>query len=121
MFRRYRKAEAEADHAAAGRPYRDAGAILKKALDAVTGARAREHGPARQTFARIATLWNAYLEVRREPAAPLTASDVAELLLLLKIARAQSGAHSPDDFVDQAGYAGLAGALAETESKSDGW
>jgi hypothetical protein len=114
-------AEAAHHRAADWHPSRDAGAILKSALDAVTGARAREHGPARQTFAKVATLWNAYLEVRREPAAPLGPSDIAELLLLLKVARAQSGRHSVDDFVDQAGYAGLAGALAEAEVKGDGW
>lgn len=83
--------------------------ILAKATDLVGGARAEQHGNMRENFENIARLWNAWIAIRKEPTSELTAYDVAQMMSLLKKARTQSGAHNPDDFVDDAGYAACAG------------
>lgn len=84
--------------------------ILRNAADIVSGARQVLHGPARSDFTKIATLWNAYQGAR--PAGPLNDVDVAIMMVLLKVARSQSGAHNPDDYLDMCGYAAIAGELA---------
>ena len=47
-------------------------------------------------------LWSAYLGT------PITARDVALMMVLLKVARTKTGAFNLDDYVDAAGYAGIA-------------
>ena len=54
----------------------------------------------------IARLWSAYLDTLVAP------SDVALMMALAKIARTKTGELNPDDFIDMAGYAGIAGELA---------
>ena len=88
---------------------------LSRALNLVDGERARTHGDKYINHSKIAALWNAYLvnagKLRDDAA--LDATDVALLMLLLKIARTQSGgAHNDDNFVDMAGYAGVAAETA---------
>ena len=39
---------------------------------------------------------------------PITARDVARMMVLLKVARTKTGAFNLDDYVDAAGYAGIA-------------
>lgn len=91
-----------------------AGEISFRASQLVNGDRARQHGDFEATYARVATLWNAWLKVRKEVAAPLTAHDVVMMLGLMKDARTQSGEHNVDDYIDGAGYRAGAGAIAET-------
>ena len=93
----------------------DAAKIASRAVALVSGDRAASHGDKRQNHENIAALWNAYLSIRREPAAPLSAVDVATLMALLKIARTQLGAHNMDDHIDHVGYAAIAGELAAGE------
>lgn len=91
--------------------------VCQKAADLVGGERAEAHGKMWDTHERAAILWNAYLKVRREPR-PLGAEDVALMLLLLKVARSQSGQEgSEDNYIDMAGYAGVAGELCSTRIK----
>ena len=87
--------------------------ILTRAAALVGGDREKTHGSKLRNHWNIATMWNAYLAIRREPADPLTALDVANMMELLKIARGQLGAHNPDDYFDRAGYAGCAGEIAD--------
>lgn len=89
-----------------------AGDILTTAANLVGGDRARTHGDKTENHGKIATVWNAYLSIRQEPAAPLSALDVAMMMALLKVARTQLGSFNPDDFIDLAGYAGCAGEIA---------
>lgn len=86
--------------------------LIKSAADLVANDRANTHGDKRQNHKNIAALWNAYLSIRRDPAAPLNEIDVALMMAQLKIARTQLGAHNPDDYVDLVGYAAIAGELA---------
>ncbi len=86
--------------------------LIKSAADLVHGDRANTHGDKRKNHQNIAGLWNAYLAIRRDPAAPLNHIDVAHMMVLLKLARTQLGAHNADDHVDMVGYAAIAGELA---------
>ena len=86
--------------------------VLNQAASLVGGDRDRVHGDKHETFEKIATLWNAWLQVRSEPAAPLNAHDVAQMMSLMKKARTQNGARNGDDYVDDAGYSACAGELA---------
>ncbi len=90
-----------------------AGEISFRASQLVNGDRARQHGEFEDTYARVAVLWNAWLKIRKDVAAPLTAHDVVMMMGLMKDARTQSGGHNLDDYVDSAGYRAGAGAIAE--------
>lgn len=82
-----------------------AGAILSHATDLVGGDRAKTHGDKTVNHQNIANLWTAYIGV------PITADQVAIMMVLLKIARTKHGGLNRDDFVDMAGYAGVAGEI----------
>lgn len=79
---------------------------LEAALFAVTKDRAVTHGPAEQTFARIAGLWSVHAGVT------LTAVDVAIMLNLLKCARAKGNPQHQDNWIDMAGYAACGAEIA---------
>jgi len=85
--------------------------LARKAADLVGGDRDRQHGAKDDNFSRIASLWDAYLHTRRTRG-PLTAVDVGHMMVLMKVARTQSGALNMDDYVDMAGYAACAGEIA---------
>lgn len=86
--------------------------LLTEAARLVGDDREAQHGPKRRNHENIAELWNAYLRIRREPAAPLTALDVAHMMAALKLARTQLGGFNIDDYRDMAGYAGCAAEMA---------
>ena len=79
--------------------------ILKHATDLVGGDRAAQHGDKTANHQNIANLWSAYLST------PITADQVAIMMVLLKAARTKTGSVNRDDFVDMAGYAGVAGEI----------
>lgn len=89
-----------------------AGEIAKAAAELISGDRANQHGDKIRNHDNIAQLWQAYLDIRRDRTAPLSAADVAHMMALLKIARTQLGSFNLDDYVDLAGYAGCAGEIA---------
>tara|TARA_R110000822_G_scaffold89145_3_gene206148 strand:+ start:335 stop:649 length:315 start_codon:yes stop_codon:yes gene_type:complete len=63
----------------------------------------------------IAKLWNGYLYNKEE----LSASDVANMMELMKVARRKAGAFNADDYVDGAGYAAVAYECAEGEENKE--
>jgi len=85
--------------------------ICQKAGALVAGDRQNTHGDKRKNHENIATLWNAYLLIRRRDADLLVAEDVATMMALLKIARMELGAFNPDDAVDGAAYLAIRGEL----------
>lgn len=85
--------------------------ICQRAGDLVSGDRNRTHGDKRHNHEKIATLWNAYFRIRRNPDSPLAAPDIATMMALLKIARMELGDFNPDDAVDGAGYLAIRGEL----------
>jgi hypothetical protein len=94
-----------------------AGDLARKAADLVSGDRDRQHGEKVDNFSRIASLWDAYLHTRRT-SGPLTAVDVGHMMVLMKVARTQSGALNMDDYVDMAGYAACAGEIAGSRPRA---
>lgn len=94
-----------------------AGRILDAAKIAVTTDRSKTHGDKERSFEFIAALWSLYIRNRPYPGVecsetwPLSAADVAIMMVLLKIARATQGTPVEDHFVDMAGYAAVAGEL----------
>lgn len=75
--------------------------ILKEAFALVNDERHDEYGPPHESFGRVALLWGAWL------GRPLSAHDVACMMVLFKLAREAHG-HKRDNLLDAAGYVGLA-------------
>lgn len=74
---------------------------LEAATKCVCGERQDQYGSPKDNFDVIAKLWTDYI------GATITATDVAMMLCLLKIARIKTGSVTEDSFVDLAGYAAL--------------
>jgi hypothetical protein len=91
--------------------------LLRDAADIVEGARNRTHGDKERSFQSIADLWNAYRATRSR--LPITAADVAVMMVLLKVARTAHGIPIPDHFTDMAGYAAIAGELNQLVEAPD--
>lgn len=89
--------------------------IAGRAADLVGGDRDRQHGQKEDNFRRIATMWNAWLQTRKDPAETLGAHDVGIMMVLMKLARTQSGNLNIDDYIDACGYAACAGEVAQAE------
>jgi hypothetical protein len=87
--------------------------ILETAIKTVCEERQDSYGKPEDNFAIIADLWSGYLGD-----VILEAEDVAIMMILLKIARIQTGTFKPDNYIDIAGYAACAAEVAggaETE------
>lgn len=84
--------------------------LIAKAGELVGGDRAKTHGDKHTNFSNIAGLWNAYIATLNARA--LNASDVGNMMALLKIARTQSGEPNEDDTIDAIGYIACAGEVA---------
>ena len=90
--------------------------IIETAGNLVSGPRAGTHGEKLPNHQNIADLWNAYLGLQpdqRKLDRQITALDAALMMALLKVARTKLGSHNVDNYVDLAGYAGVAGEIAE--------
>lgn len=88
--------------------------ILTEVAALVAGDRNTTHGSKEKNFRSSADLWNAYLQNRPGGAgAPVSPSDVALMLLLVKVSRSISGTPFPDHYADMAGYAAIAGELEQ--------
>ena len=96
-----------------------ASTILKDAAGLVDGPRANSHGDKRTNMQNTADIWNAMLRIKLRIRANLAVSDlldpvdVANMMEAFKIARRYSGAHNIDDYLDGAGYAAVAGEIAD--------
>lgn len=85
--------------------------VLAEADELINGPRQHAYGHPRVNMARIAALWNAYLDYRSgwedEECHNLTESEVAQMMALLKIARLQGPGDPRDSVVDACGYMGI--------------
>lgn len=88
--------------------------ILQRAEQCVCGQREQDYGSPENNFQIIADLWTAYKGV------DFTATDVAMMMALLKIARIKSGTATDDSFVDLAGYAACGGEIATNQFNNFG-
>ena len=82
--------------------------ILDEAAAVTAGPRQRDYDHPLPNHRRIARLWNAFVQSRRDPAAEISPEDVAHMMILMmilvKIARDQF-APKRDNLIDIAGYA----------------
>jgi len=85
--------------------------ILDTAKQAVNVDRAATHGDAESNFGLIAAYWSAHLDL------PVSASDVAVMMTLLKLARIKGNAAHADNWIDLAGYAACGGEIATGEGR----
>lgn len=80
--------------------------ILQEASELINGDRAHTYGPVTDNFQRIADLFAAYLgETDTDELDPY---DVANLMILVKLARIKNAGYHRDSYADIAGYAALA-------------
>lgn len=79
--------------------------ILHAAETCVCGKREQDYGSPENNFQIIADFWSVYKGVK------FSASDVAMMMALLKVACIKSGGGTEDSFVDLAGYAACGGEL----------
>jgi hypothetical protein len=87
--------------------------LTQTAASLITGQRQEDYGPPVKNFQRIADLWNTHMQTEM-----FTPRKVAELMLLLKMARTINSP-TEDSYVDAIGYAAIAGELAELERKEE--
>lgn len=83
--------------------------VLLNANEIVNGARQNTYGNPEDCFKIIGDMWGGYLGI------DITASDVAMLMILLKVARTKGRKDYADNYVDIAGYAACAGELTDAE------
>lgn len=80
------------------------GDVLREAEALITGDRNKTYGPPTENFRNIAELINVRFRHLLKPGERFTGSDVADLMVLVKIAR-NAADPKRDNFVDIAGYA----------------
>ena len=80
--------------------------ILDKAKNIINGERQGTYGNAEDHFASIAAFWSTYLNT------PIDSTDVANMMILMKVARNSSGVYKDDNYIDICGYAALGGEIA---------
>ena len=73
--------------------------LLEKAIEITEGARQQHYGSPEDNFGNIANLWSVYL------GKPLSKTDVAVMMILMKTARLMSDPTHDDSWIDIAGYA----------------
>jgi hypothetical protein len=87
--------------------------IMSAASALVSGDRRAAYGDPLDGFTRIAIFWNAHLHATGAAGPrPITALDVAWMMLEVKHGRAYTGPHRDDNYIDAAGFAGVAGEIA---------
>lgn len=86
--------------------------ILDKAKTIINGERQGTYGEAEDSFERIAGLWSEYLDLN------IYSEDVANMMILMKIARNKSGVYKEDNWIDICGYAALGGEVQANKESS---
>lgn len=81
--------------------------ILDAAKKCVCGDRDEQYGSPEDSFVKIAVFWADYLGY------PVTAEDVAAMMILFKVARISTGLNKDDNWIDIAGYAACGGEVME--------
>lgn len=87
--------------------------ILLRASNLVSRDRAIDHGDKLHNHTNIAKLWSAYLDI------PISPSQVAMCMALLKVARTKLGRFNIDDFEDGSAYIAIAGEIKENKKDSN--
>lgn len=77
--------------------------VLREAEQLITGDRNKTYGPPTENFKNTANLWTVRLQDKLKPGEVITSNEIADLMILLKIARNMTDPKR-DNFVDIAGY-----------------
>ena len=85
--------------------------VLEEAKDLIYGQRADDYGDAQSNFQRMADLVNPII---KKADGNLTATDMALVMIQVKIARLQESPDHEDSWIDIAGYAALGAQIAIT-------
>lgn len=80
------------------------GNILLEAHEIVNGERQGLYGTPENNFERIADYWERYLKHTKQAYFTMYPEDVAMMMVLMKIARLESGHFTRDSCTDAAGY-----------------
>ena len=86
--------------------------VLSEAEKCVCGKREQDYGTPEDSFQKIAALWTAYLSNNSIVDTVFSASDVAVMMALLKIARISENPQNMDSWVDGCGYFACGGEIA---------
>jgi inosine-uridine nucleoside N-ribohydrolase len=88
--------------------------ILEEAIKCVTKDRNATHGEPEDNFKVIAEFWDSYLTAkgRQNKTVSITSTDVAAMMILMKVSRLVTSPQSVDHWVDIAGYAACGGGVA---------
>ena len=78
--------------------------FLDKVKGVVTGPREQDYGDKTENHARIAKLWNMWLNETKEDGDAITPYDVATMMLMVKLARLMQSPGHQDSHIDIAGY-----------------
>lgn len=79
--------------------------LLQEAEELINGQRKEDYGDAKACFKRIAAFWSDYLCHRDH--SELSCHDVANMMILLKVARDANNPGQRQNHTDIAGYSGL--------------
>lgn len=82
--------------------------VLETAAGLINGDRKEDYGDAFDNHQRIADFWNCYLDHQTT----ITPSDVANMMILMKIARLMHTSKD-DSYVDICGYAALGSEMSK--------
>jgi hypothetical protein len=88
--------------------------ILEEAQRLIHGERNKNYGHPRENFRDISGLFSAYLGI------PITDIDVANLMILVKVARQKGSEYKRDNYTDIAGYAGCVERIYEEPETYEG-
>jgi hypothetical protein len=93
--------------------------ILKEANAIIYGDREKTYGHPSKNLQTIAVMWSVYITARQDTRQPLTAKDVAAMMVLLKTARLANNPEHRDSLVDICGYAALIERCDETPTEGE--
>lgn len=85
---------------------------LRLAEEIICGQRQEAYGDAKRNFSTIATMWSAYLGREVSPL------DVANMMILLKVARGKNMQRHMDNWIDVIGYSALGAEMVDELSMS---
>lgn len=88
---------------------------LEKALEICTGNREVAYGKPENNFANISALWSAYLQQKWKTINAITPSDVAAMMVLMKVARLIHNPSHVDSWIDICGYGANGAEVSEAE------
>ena len=98
--------------------------ILVLADNTVNGERQDQYGDPEDNFKVIGDFWETFINAkclsvdgRGKPSCKINPQDVANMMILLKVARLGTGAGSLDTYVDIAGYAACGGGMGEKKQE----